>query len=180
VWSRTPSAARSTILKVFPSVLRDFRGRKWTLLYRGSRDGFRASNFHGKCDGQSSTVTIILTATGCIFGGFTPIGWHSRGSYEDDATKQSFLFRIKDSRNSDARVFPLLTSSNAIYGSSSCGPIFGRGRDIHVSDSCHENKSSYTRLGGSYVNDTSIAGNEVFTAEYNFTVKEIEVFSIRS
>jgi hypothetical protein len=28
------------------------------------------------------------------------------------------------------------------------------------------------------VNDTGINGQEVFTGEYNFTVKEIEVFTI--
>jgi len=32
---------------------------KWTLLYRGSRDGFGASDFHEKCDGHSNTLTLV-------------------------------------------------------------------------------------------------------------------------
>ncbi len=33
---------------------------KWTLLYRGTRDGFGAKEFHSKCDGKSSTLTIVF------------------------------------------------------------------------------------------------------------------------
>jgi hypothetical protein len=49
--------------------------KRWTLLYRGSRDGFAASNLHGKCDGQSKTLTVIETTHGFIFAGFTPLAW---------------------------------------------------------------------------------------------------------
>ncbi len=31
----------------------------WTLLYRGSRDGFGTKDFHLKCDNKSPTLTII-------------------------------------------------------------------------------------------------------------------------
>ena len=30
-----------------------------SLLYRGSRDGFSAIDFHMKCDGEGSTICII-------------------------------------------------------------------------------------------------------------------------
>ncbi len=29
------------------------------LIYRGSKDGFKASTFHSKCDGHSNTIIII-------------------------------------------------------------------------------------------------------------------------
>jgi hypothetical protein len=32
---------------------------KWSLLYRGSRDGFEPRDFHSKCDGKSPTLTIF-------------------------------------------------------------------------------------------------------------------------
>jgi hypothetical protein len=32
---------------------------KWTLLYRGTRDGFGVEDFHSKCDGHPNTLTII-------------------------------------------------------------------------------------------------------------------------
>ncbi len=51
---------------------------KWSLLYRGSRDGFGAANFHSKCDGHSNTLTILKAhGTSYIFGGFTSITWDS-------------------------------------------------------------------------------------------------------
>jgi hypothetical protein len=47
---------------------------KWSLLYRGSRDGFGAVDFHSKCDGHSNTLTIIKAAeSSYIFGGYTTV-----------------------------------------------------------------------------------------------------------
>eukprot|EP01083_Nonionella_stella_P096954 272552_1 len=40
----------------------------WNLLYRGSRDGFRANVFHNKCDGKAKTLSIIRTDTNNVFG----------------------------------------------------------------------------------------------------------------
>jgi hypothetical protein len=70
----------STILSDIPTPLKQFEKGKWALLYRGSRDGFRSSNVHSKCDSHPNTVTVILTTKGFIFGGFTPIAWDSSNS----------------------------------------------------------------------------------------------------
>jgi hypothetical protein len=148
------------------------------LLYRGSDNGFAASNFHNRCDEIANTLTVILTTNGCIFGGFTPIAWDSKGAYKPDSTKESFLFQIKDSRDSAPRKFALSNSSYAIYCNESYGPTFGHGHDIHVSDCCNQNANSYTRLGCGYMNDTELNEYEVFTGGRLFTVKEIEVFKI--
>jgi hypothetical protein len=51
----------STILSTKPTVFGAFEWKHWRLLYHGSRDGFRASNFHNKYDGESTIVTIIQT-----------------------------------------------------------------------------------------------------------------------
>jgi hypothetical protein len=32
---------------------------KWSLLYRGTRDGFGAKAFHSKCDGHLNTLTLL-------------------------------------------------------------------------------------------------------------------------
>jgi hypothetical protein len=62
---------------------------KWSLLYRGTRDGFGAKNFHSKCDGHSNSLTI-LKAKGSefIFGGFATVHWES-------STKSKWKSRIK-------------------------------------------------------------------------------------
>jgi hypothetical protein len=154
------SNIESTILSTLPTVLKQFSSHKWTLLYRGTRDGFRSSNFHSKCDGQSPTLTVILTPKDFIFGGFTPIAWDSNGSYKADSSQQSFVLSVKDSRNTDPRSFPLVKTSHAIYCHSSYGPTFGGGHDIYVADGCNETRNSYTSLGHSYRNDTGFGANQ--------------------
>jgi hypothetical protein len=169
----------SVIVKDYPDILKEFRNKKWNLLYRGSRDGFGVSNFHGKCDNQSNTLTLIETTKGSIFGGFTPLSWDSTtNNYKSDSSQSGFLFNLKNPRNSAPQRFRLSSGSNAIYCNASYGPTFGSGHDIYVSNGCNANTSSYTSFGNAYVNDTGIQGNQVLAGEYNFTVKEIEVFAI--
>jgi hypothetical protein len=108
------STMNSIILSTIPPPLKQFSSHTWTLLYRGSRDGFKASDFHSKCDGPSPTVTVILTTKNFIFGGFTSIAWDSSNSFKGDNSQQSFLFSGKDSQNGDPRSFPLVNSSHAI------------------------------------------------------------------
>jgi hypothetical protein len=74
--------------------------------------------------------------------------------------------------------FSMKSSSPPIYCNSWLGPLFGSNSDIYVCNRCNERTYNYTNLGGAYVNNTGIDGRQVFTGEYNFTVKEIEVFSI--
>ncbi len=58
---------------------------KWRLLYRGSRDGFGAANFHSKCDSHANTLTILKAhGSSYIFGGFTSITWNSQKGHKSD------------------------------------------------------------------------------------------------
>ena len=50
---------------------KELNGKKLSLLYRGSRDGFEASDFHSHCGGKPNTFTIVRSKSGNIFGGFT-------------------------------------------------------------------------------------------------------------
>jgi hypothetical protein len=106
----------SRIVFDFPSVLYEFSLKKWELLWQVTRDGFRSSDFHSRCDGHANTVTLILTTSeddvveewddyddiGCfVFGGFTPVKWESRrpmgdGSncWKSDNSFGSFLFTL--------------------------------------------------------------------------------------
>jgi hypothetical protein len=168
----------STILSNIPTPLKQFENKKWTLLYRGSRDGFKSLNFHTKCDNHSNTVTVILTTNDFIIGGFTPIAWDSSNSWKADNSQQSFVFSIVNAGNRDPRSFQVGNSTCAIYCHSSYGPTFGHGHAIHVADGCNENTNSYTQLGYADRNDTGLKGSEVFAGEQYFQVKEIEVFTI--
>ena len=53
---------------------------KSNLVYRGSRDGFLASNFHQNCDGVSNTIVLIQNENDRIFGGYTSVKWSSNAA----------------------------------------------------------------------------------------------------
>jgi hypothetical protein len=65
------------LLKLFE----EFKKKQFILLWRGSRHGFSAFDFHSRCDGHQNPLTMILTTKGNIFGEFTPVEWESRPSH---------------------------------------------------------------------------------------------------
>ena len=66
---------------------------RFKLLYRGSDNNFSASSFHKKCDSKGSTLTLLKSTKGRLFGGFTDIPWSSWGGWRKRNHK-SFLFTI--------------------------------------------------------------------------------------
>jgi hypothetical protein len=126
-------------------------------------------------------VTVILTTKGAIAGGFTPVAWDSRssdGEFRADDSGQSFLFTLKTGGNGPPRKFGLVNRTCAIYCKPTYGPTFGGQHDLHVADRCNANASSYTNVRNYYyANDTGVNGQQVLFGEYNFTVKELEVFA---
>jgi hypothetical protein len=122
-----------------------------------------------------------LDTKGNIFGGFTPVEWESRnGHFKADDSQKSFVLTLKNPHNIPARRFALKAEKKhaAIWCRSGCGPYFGGGCDIAVSDDCNANTRSRSHLGSSYTNDTRLYGWVVFTGSGYFQVKEIEVFEI--
>jgi hypothetical protein len=146
----------SLIVSEFPALFAEFRQKRFTLLWRGSRDGFGADDFHGRCDGHANTLTLILDTEGNIFGGFTPVEWESGflGTPNADPSLKSFLFTLKNPHNFPARKFVLKAEkkNDAIWCVSLWGPNF---YDIGVYDNCNGATGSYgSNFGGSYANDT--------------------------
>jgi uncharacterized coiled-coil protein SlyX len=157
-----PLGFASLIVADFPAIFAEFREKRFSLLWRGSRDGFGARDFHERCDGRATTLTLIQDTEGNIFGGFTPVEWESREWYwKADPSLKSFVFTLKNPHNLAARKFALTSPTKAIYCDPGRGPCFG-----------------WTSLDPSYVNDTGLGGKTVFTGSEKFTVKEIEVFEI--
>jgi hypothetical protein len=70
----------SLIVADFPAMFAEFGGKRFALLWRGSRDGFTERDFHCRCDGRAPTLTLIQDTEGNIFRGFTPVEWESRTS----------------------------------------------------------------------------------------------------
>jgi hypothetical protein len=167
------------IISDFPEIFSEFRGKHFSLLWRGSRDGFGARDFHKRCNGHANTLVVILDPAGNIFGGFTPVAWESpsAGTYKADPSMKSFLFTLKNPRNTPVRRFALKAKMKhgAIYCGSKSGPDFN---DMTGKDNCNANTNSWTSLGDHYTNDTGLNAKTFFTGSWKFQVKEIEVFEI--
>jgi hypothetical protein len=175
---RPPAGFTSLIVAEFPVLFNEFRRKRFTLLWRGSRDGFGADAFHDRCDGHANTLTFIKDTEGNIFGGFTPLEWASSNGYKADQSLKSFIFTLKNPHDFPARKFALRAEgkNSAIYVVSGMGPHFW---DIVVSDICNAGAFNYTsNFGRTYANDTGIDKVRFFTGHGYFTVKEIEVFEI--
>jgi hypothetical protein len=176
----------SAIVSGLPFLFSEFRGKRFSLLWRGGRDCFGAWDFHNLCDGHANTLTLIEDTNGNIFGGLTPVEWESRewnenepiNMFKADASLKSFLFTLKNPHNVPARRFALKAEKQdeAIFCWSDCGPNL---IDICVSDNCNTNTDSFTELGESYTKDIELdRGTKFFTASWKFQVMEIEVFEI--
>jgi hypothetical protein len=66
------------IVADFSALLAEFGEKHLASMWRGGRDGFRARDFHGRCDGRAPTLTLIQDKKGNIFASFTPVRWQSQ------------------------------------------------------------------------------------------------------
>ncbi len=145
------------------------------LLYRGSRDGFAAADFHRLCDGKGPTVAVVQTPQGCVFGGYAAASWNSTNSWV--SAPGSFLFTLRNSRNLPPQRVPLKDPEYAMGCYAGLGPIYGGGYDLRVRSQANANSSS-SRLGHSYALPEGCTSDLLAGAHY-FTVSEVEVFGRR-
>jgi hypothetical protein len=169
----------SKIVSEIPELFSVFGDQRFRLLWRGSRHGFRAANFHERCDGHPNTVTLILSDNGCVFGGYTPVAWNSRSLYVSDPSLESFLFTLQNPHNLPPRIFKQKDENGAICCDAFGGPTFGHWA-LRVCDDGQMSNGNFSDLGNGYVNDTGIEDVAVLTGEKHFIVDEIEVFEVGS
>ncbi len=125
---------------------------KWTLLYRGTRDGFGAADFHSKCDGHSNTLTIVKAhGSSYIFGGFNSIPWDNSSGFKSDPNAFLFSLTNKDNKPCKMRQIHTLKSINC---KSAYGPIFGGGSDFYIGNSANTTAGSGSNLGVSFQHPT--------------------------
>ncbi len=159
----------SELIKVCEFSLKD----KWTLLYRGTRDGFGAANFHAKCDAHNNTLTILKAhGTSYIFGGFASTNWDSSGQYKPDPN--AFLFSLTNKDNQPCKMRQIKTT-NSIYCVSNYGPTFGL-NDIYICNAANTTAGNTSNLGSAYQHPQPNQG-QIFLAGTNpFQLIEIEVY----
>ena len=144
---------------------------KLKLIFKSTRDGYRASDFHKFCDGKGRTVSIIETKDNILFGGFLNIKWKNEGGDTND--DKSFLFSFNNNN-----IYKNNGKSFACNFGMDKGPYFAY--SINIFSDFRESRKHVTRDLECYKyswNDFSSNYELNCKTEY-FDIKEIEVFEV--
>ena len=149
-------------------------GKNMELLYRGTKDGMSANAFHNKCNNKGPTITLIKNEKGYIFGGYNSVDWQYGDSWR--SAPDSFIFTLTNKYDIAPTQFPNSDTKYSIRNYPDYGPCFGSGYDIGI----RFTSSPYTNFPSSY-KDVLGKGYSIFKGDidnYNFNLKEIEVFKL--
>lgn len=91
-------------------------------IYKASKDGWSAVNFHDCVDGRGSCLVVALSKSGKRFGGFNPAGWMSTDDYT--SSNAAFLWYLKNDKT-PTRIPILIGGNTAVYDYATGGPCFG-------------------------------------------------------
>lgn len=151
------------------------------LIYRATRDGDSATNFHQKCDNKSPTITIIKTEKGRIIGGYTTIPWIKEDNYfiED---KDAFIFSIDSKEKYDIK--RQLGKYYAVYHNNSyfCCCFGFHGNDLAVGNNFLKGKNSYCCGKGDTYFSFETDNNKILGSndkgKIMFKIAELEMYKI--
>ena len=91
---------------------------KVTLIFRATRDGWNAKDFHDHCDGRGPTLCLTRSSEDYLAAGFTSIPWASLewGTEVEDASACVFAL------TGTLQVFKTKNPQQALWHSRECGP----------------------------------------------------------
>ncbi len=139
------------------------------LIYRGTRDGDLAKNFHEKCDNKGPTLVLCKDKNEQIFGGFTTAEWDSNQRHSKN-DKNAFIFSITNNKKFESRNFENSIECNPIFG-----PVFGFGGDLTIVDKFLSKQSNMWINQNTYFDKKyEITNGKVF-----FDLVELEVYLIK-
>lgn len=98
-----------------------------TLLFRGSRDGWKTKTFHEKCAGPSPTLVLLQTEDGYVFGGFTTHPWTGRFRSAAELTEadETFVFSLLNPAGHAPFKMPFTPTLLDAKAAAACNPING-------------------------------------------------------
>lgn len=161
-------------MQFFPKVLYDlFENPCFDLLYRGTKDGFDARNFHRCCDLKGPTLTLIKTTAGRIFGGFANESWESTINETYVADPHAFIFswNFKEVYRQVEKFHKYSLRFHRDYG-----VAFGHGCDLALFSFCNSVDSNYMNINASY--SSGGRSRDAIAGGSNFRVLEVEVFAV--
>ena len=150
------------------------------LIYRVTRDGDSASDFHLKCDNKGPTISIIKTENGRIIGGYTTIPWSDRyDAYISD--KDSFIFSVDSKEKYNLK--KELDGKYAIYHDNGYCCCFGYcGDDLAIGNNFLKGKNSYCCGNGDNYYSFETNNNNLIginqKGRINFKIFEMEIYKI--
>ena len=169
--------------KLFQLSTRLAEDKDWFLIYRGTKDGFSATDFHRECDGIAKTVAIVKTTNGNIFGGYTEKLWNHSAFVIQVLDENAFIFSLVNERNK-----PFIALAKNKSGSICCdgnyGPCFGNnyGYDIKIASDSNKNRNSTSHMGQCFQHEDYpflLKESEyILAGSPKFQTLEIEVFRI--
>ena len=147
----------------------NFPGSVYKLLYKGSRDGDGANDFHSRCDEAEKTLVLIEDNYGNRFGGFTTQDWG--GEYLQKKDDEAFIFSLDKNK-----IYEVIPEQNAIGCYPNFGPVFF-GCQIRIYDN-YSNKGGTTFKKG--LNYKTTEDFELTDGQQNFGVRDIEVYEVEN
>lgn len=112
--------------------MKEFNPISCKLIYRASRDGYNAEDFHKHCDNQGPTLSLLFSELDRLFGGYTDISWTTPigNTKKVEGKGNSFLFTFDNEQK--MKIFKCLKKENEVYHSRNDMVVFGDGHSLHV------------------------------------------------
>ncbi|CDW80153.1 UNKNOWN [Stylonychia lemnae] len=151
-----------------------------SLLYKGSKHGFRAQDFHSRCDNKGPTVSFILSNHGQVFGGYTSVPWQTPEKlFQPKKDSTAYLFQLN--KNSKHPIYQNFVD-HAVGHFKNQILQFGLA-DIHIEDECNLKNTNQCSIGNTFKPPKNLKYGENEMMDYlaganKFKVLEIEVYKI--
>ena len=123
------------------------------LLYRGSRDGFRAEAFHQRCDNkQAPTLTVIREAArGFVFGAYSDAVWSSDDVWHEKGRVNPWVFSLRNPKGVQPLLMVPKADQTSLVGCyADRGPCFGYGWGLIVRDDMTGENKNYSTISHTY------------------------------
>ena len=152
-----------------------YKNISYRLLYRKTRDGEQAINFHQKCDGVPKTISIFKTVKGRKFGGYIDKAWSCNGGWIKN-DENCFIFSIDL-----MKIYNPLKGMDKYYCNKSYGPNFSEfglynhivGKNSFVLSVNVKEKDEANKYFSGFNSDYEINGGES-----KFQLDELEVYQV--
>ena len=142
--------------------------KSYNLIYKASKNGDKASDFHNKCDNINNNLSIVKTKKGKIFGGFTTQNWKQIdgcNKYDENA----FVFSINKKK-----IYNVKDKNRAIYCRNDLALFFSGTSDIYIYDNCFQARGGTSQSAYDYKGESYALNGESY-----FDLDDYEVYEVK-